>query len=113
MLEAAKGCCPSAPPAPTSALTTVPCLGVLCELPPRPRFPAPAPWPLLLLLLLPLLLLAPPPRPPVAVLTLLLSLMLGECSGVCANVGKLLLRADVSLSIDCDLSAVSLLFRAA
>ena len=91
MLEAAKGCCPSAPPAPTSALTTVPCLGVLSEWPPRPRFPVPAPWPLLLLLLLPLL-LAPPPRPPVAALDSPLSLMLGECSGVCANVGRLLLR---------------------
>jgi hypothetical protein len=73
---------------------TAPCLGVLWELPPRPRVPAPAPWPLPLLPLL--LLLAPPPRP-LAAFLLPLSLMLVECSGVWANVGRLLLRA---LSLD-------------
>jgi len=110
MLEATKGCCPSAPPVLPSALTAaLPSSGIACELLFRPRFPVPAPWPLLPPPLL--LLLAPPPRPPVAALDLPLSLMLG-CSGVC-ECGELLLRVDVSLSIDRDLSAVSLLFPAA
>ena len=64
--------------------------------------------PLLLLLLL--LLLAPPPRPLVT-FDLSLLLMLGECSGAVRM--ESCCCAAVSLSIDRDLSVVSLLFRAA
>ena len=79
-------------------------------------------WPLLLLLLpllvllpllpllLLLLLLAPPPRPLVT-FDLSLLLMLGECSGAVRM--ESCCCAVVSLSIDRDLSVVSLLFRAA
>ena len=66
--------------------------------------------PLLPLLLLLLLLLAPPPRPLVT-FDLSLLLMLGECSGVVRM--ESCCCAAVSLSIDRDLSVVSLLFRAA
>ena len=66
--------------------------------------------PLLPLLLLLLLLLAPPPRPLVT-FDLSLLLMLGECSGAVRM--ESCCCAVVSLSIDRDLSVVSLLFRAA